>query len=96
MKLVAPKCRSAGLLLLLSSLVAAATPAGVPPPTAPADPAQLKTLSLEELSQIEVTSPSKEPVSAFRSPVAIYVIPGDEIRRSGATSLPEALWWSLY
>jgi len=54
-------------------------------------PAALKNLSLEELSQIEVTSPSKEPTPAFRSPVAIYVITGDDIRRSGVTTIPDAL-----
>ncbi len=57
----------------------------------PSGPAALKTLSLEQLSQIEVTTPSKEPVKAFQSPVAIYVITGEQIRRSGATSIPEAL-----
>jgi iron complex outermembrane recepter protein len=51
----------------------------------------LKELSLEELSQIDVTTPSKTPESAFRSPVAIYVITSDDIRRAGATSIPEAL-----
>ncbi len=54
-------------------------------------PAALKKLSLEELSQIEVTTPSKEPQAAFRSPVAIFVITGEQIRRSGATCIPEAL-----
>src|ERR1019366_6122299 len=53
-------------------------------------PSALKRLSLEELSQIEVTTPSKEPVKAFQSPVAIYVITAEQIRRSGATSIPEA------
>ena len=51
----------------------------------------LKSLSLEELSKIEVTTPSKTPEQASHSPTAIYVITGDEIRRSGATSIPEAL-----
>ena len=55
------------------------------------NPDALKSLSLEQLSQIEVTSPSKEPTPAFRSPVAIYVITGDDIRRSGATTLADAL-----
>ena len=55
------------------------------------DPTSLKNLSLEELSKIEVTTPSKEPVRAFKSPVAIYVITQDDIRRFGATSIPEAL-----
>jgi iron complex outermembrane receptor protein len=54
-------------------------------------PMVLKSLSLEELSQIEVTTPSKQPVKAFQSPSAIYVITGEDIRRSGATSIPAAL-----
>jgi len=55
------------------------------------NPIALKNLSLEELSQIEVTTPSKTPVAAFRTPDAIYVITGEDIRRSGATNIPEAL-----
>lgn len=55
------------------------------------NPEALKNLSLEQLSQIEVTTPSKEPVPAFRTPVAIYVITGDDIRRSGVNNIPEAL-----
>jgi len=56
-----------------------------------ADPTALKNLSLEELSQIEVTTPSKEPVKVLKTAAAIYVITGDDIRRAGATSIPEAL-----
>jgi iron complex outermembrane receptor protein len=64
-----------------------------PQQNAPADngPAALKSLSLEQLSQLEVTTVSKKPEKAFQTPAAIYVITGDDIRRSGATSLPEAL-----
>jgi iron complex outermembrane receptor protein len=51
----------------------------------------LKQMSLEQLSAIEVTTPSKTPERAFRTPAAIYVITGDDIRRSGAKSLPEVL-----
>ncbi len=54
-------------------------------------PAALKGMTLEELSEIEVTTPSKEPQKANRTPMAIYVITGEEIRRSGATCIPEAL-----
>ena len=71
--------------LILSSLGKAQSDANTTTPTA------LKNLSLEELSQIEVTTPSKTPVAAFRTPDAIYVITGEDIRRSGATSIPEAL-----
>jgi len=63
-------------------------PQAGPPQTTPS---ALKRMSLEQLSEIQVTSPSKEPVPAFSSPVAIYVITGEDIRRSGATSIPDAL-----
>lgn len=61
------------------------------PQPAPPNPADLKQLSLEQLSQIDVTTPSKTPQSVFQSATAIYVITGDDIRRAGATSIPEAL-----
>jgi iron complex outermembrane receptor protein len=51
----------------------------------------LKQLTLEELSQIDVTTPSKQPETALRAPVAIYVITGEDIRRSGVTTIPDAL-----
>jgi iron complex outermembrane receptor protein len=51
----------------------------------------LKQLSVEELMNLEVTSVSKQPETLLQAPAAIQVITGDEIRRSGATSLPEAL-----
>jgi iron complex outermembrane receptor protein len=59
--------------------------------TGQATPENLKQLTLEQLSQIDVTSPSKGPTPAFRSPVAIYVITGEDIRRSGVTTLADAL-----
>ena len=61
------------------------------PESAPENPGQLKQLSLEQLGKIEVTTASKEPVEASRTPAAIYVITQQDIRRSGATSIPEAL-----
>jgi len=77
------------LLLALLPMVSSADPQQGA--IAQAAPQELKNLSLEELSQIDVTSPSKEPTPAFRSPVAIYVITGDDIRRSGVTTIPDAL-----
>ncbi len=65
--------------------------ADAPAPTNSLDPDALKKLSLEQLSQIEVTTPSKEPTRAFDTPSAIFVITGEDIRRSGVTSIPEAL-----
>src|SRR5437667_5886010 len=52
---------------------------------------RLTDVSLEELGRIEVTTASKEPVQASQTPAAIYVITQEDIRRSGATSIPEAL-----
>src|SRR6266849_3953276 len=51
----------------------------------------LKRLSLEQLGNIKTTTASKEPVAATRTPAAIYVITQEDIRRSGATSIPEVL-----
>ena len=51
----------------------------------------LSRLSLEELSLVEVTSVSRRPEALADAAAAIYVISGEDIRRSGVTSLPEAL-----
>src|SRR5256714_802731 len=52
---------------------------------------QLKKLSLEELLNIEVTSVSRRPEKLSETASAIQVITQEDIHRSGATSLPEAL-----
>src|SRR5438093_5923661 len=54
-------------------------------------PSELKKLSLEELMAIEVTSVSRRPEKLSETASAIQVITQEDIRRSGATSLPEAL-----
>ena len=51
----------------------------------------LADLSLEQLSNIVVTTVSRRDEPLSRAAASIYVITGDDIRRSGATSLPEAL-----
>jgi iron complex outermembrane recepter protein len=51
----------------------------------------LKKLSIEELMNIEVTSVSKAPEKLTQAASAIQVITQDDILRSGATSIPEAL-----
>jgi iron complex outermembrane receptor protein len=52
---------------------------------------ELGDLSLEELSQVEITSVSKRPEPLSQAPAAVYVITRDDIERSGATSLADAL-----
>src|ERR1700733_15371050 len=54
-------------------------------------PGALKKLSLEQLMYLDVTSVSKQPQPYGEAPAAIEVITNDEIRRSGASSIPEAL-----
>jgi iron complex outermembrane recepter protein len=51
----------------------------------------LKSLSLEQLGNIEITTQSKEPTQVWNTPSAIYVLTQDDIRRSGATTLPDLL-----
>src|SRR5579863_6079696 len=51
----------------------------------------LKQLSLEQLGDVEVTTVSKDPQQVMKTPAAIFVITQEDIRRSGATSIPEAL-----
>ena len=54
----------------------------------------LLDLSLEELISLEVpdvTSVSKRQQRLMDSPAAVYVITSDDLKRSGVTSIPEAL-----
>ena len=51
----------------------------------------LTALSLEELMNVEVTTVSKKPEQRATAADAIFVLTGEDIRRSGATSIPEAL-----
>ncbi len=86
------KARAWQGICLLSIAALLALPAGAIDEQGDADAQNdLKQMSLEQLSQIEVTTPTKEPEKAFKTPAAIYVITGEDIRRSGVTSIPEAL-----
>jgi iron complex outermembrane recepter protein len=51
----------------------------------------LKMLSVEDLMNVEVTSVTRHPQKLLDSASAIQVITQEDIRRSGATSIPEAL-----
>src|SRR6195256_6354289 len=51
----------------------------------------LKKLSIEQLMNLQVTSVSKRPERLAQTASAIQVITAEDIRRSGATSLAEAL-----
>ncbi len=51
----------------------------------------LANMSLEQLMSVEVTSVSKHSEPISHAPAAIYVLSNDDIRRSGANNIPEAL-----
>src|SRR5947209_11354587 len=72
--------------LVLSALLASAA-FSAEPQRSP----DLADLSIEELGNIQVTSVSKHAERLLDAPAAIFVITGEDIRRSGATRLPEAL-----
>ena len=66
-------------------VLSAQTVAPLPPPTT------LKKMSLDELMDLQVTSVSKRPEKLSETASAIQLITDEDIRRAGATSLPEAL-----
>ena len=53
--------------------------------------ASLTDLSLEQLGNIEVTSVAKRVQRLADVPGSVFVIRQEDIRRSGATTLPEVL-----
>jgi iron complex outermembrane recepter protein len=53
--------------------------------------ADLIDLSLEQLSNMEITSVSRRAERLSDAAASIYVITNEDIRRSGATTLPQAL-----
>lgn len=54
-------------------------------------PDNLANMSLEELANIEVTSVSKRSERLSGASASVFVIRANDIRRAGATTLPEAL-----
>jgi iron complex outermembrane recepter protein len=58
---------------------------------APTD--DLTNLSADELFQIQVTSVGRKAQQLSKAPAAVFVLTAEDIRRSGATSIPEALQW---
>jgi iron complex outermembrane recepter protein len=74
------------VLLVCSVAVAAAQHLG-----APTD--DLDKLSVEELFTLQVTSVGREAQQLSKAPAAVFVLTAEDIRRSGATCIPEALRW---
>jgi iron complex outermembrane receptor protein len=77
--------------VLWLTLLPAVVFAEAQPPNWLTSPQELKRLSLEELVSLRVTSVSRRPESASRAAAAVEVIPEEQIERTGATSVPDAL-----
>ncbi|MFL6657936.1 MAG: TonB-dependent receptor plug domain-containing protein [Massilia sp.] len=77
-----PLLRLAGIPLLLLALPAWAVQNM---------PADIADMSIEELANIQITSVSKKPEALAGAAASVFVITADDIRRSGASSLPEVL-----
>jgi iron complex outermembrane receptor protein len=73
----------AGASLLLSGFASAETPDTTTP--------DITEIPLEKLMQMTVNSPSKKPETLSDVAASIFVITDEDIRRSGVTSIPEAL-----
>ena len=78
-------------ILLTLGLICFAEPGFAQQPDSSASAAALKKLSIEQLMNLEVTSVSRRPERLAQAASAIQVITQQDIRRSGASSLPEAL-----
>lgn len=73
------------LLFTMTSISATAAP------QADLDMNSMIALSLEQLLEVTVTSVSKREQALGDTSAAVHVISADDIRRSGATNVPEAL-----
>ncbi len=79
-------------IFLLCLSIAAGWPAwGADPRPEAGAPANLMSLSLEELIDVRITSVAKKDQKLSEAAAAVFVITADDIRRSGVTSLAEAL-----
>ncbi len=82
----------AALCSIALGLIASAGHAQDASPEAPVETeASLVNLSIEELMNIEVTSVSKKKERKQDAAAAIYVLTQEDIRRSGATTIPDLL-----
>jgi iron complex outermembrane recepter protein len=91
------KCVASILFLVFACTAGARTQSQIPPPiagqSAPpiAASGDLTEMSIEDLMNLEVTSGAKKEEPLQRTAAAIFVITSEDIRRSGATNLPDVL-----
>lgn len=83
--------RAVAMAMLCLAWQGGAFAAVEPQRTAARSPASLSRLSIEELAEIEVSTVSKRPERLADAAASVFVITADDIRRSGASTLPELL-----
>ncbi len=72
-----------GFLIQLTTVLAAQTPDSTT--------ADISTLDIEQLARVQVTSVARRPEAVSEASAAVTLITREDIRRSGAANLPEAL-----
>ncbi|KQV50954.1 hypothetical protein ASC93_09765 [Massilia sp. Root335] len=82
-------CRTSGAPLLVAALLLAQPVHADEGARRPGG--EFVDLSIEELANIDVTSVSRRPERLQDAPASVFVITADDIRRSGARTLVEAL-----
>src|SRR2546422_1679864 len=75
------------LCIALHAATVGAADTAAKPTSAP----DLSRLTIEELADIEISSVSKRAEPLAEAPASVYVITREQIRRYGATSIPEIL-----
>ena len=80
-----------GLFALLTGVIALSGSAAFADAKEDAEIKKLLSLSLEDLSNVTVTSVSKKSEPENEAAAAVFVISQEDIRRSGAINIPEAL-----
>jgi iron complex outermembrane receptor protein len=83
--------RSCGIAAIAVCVILCSSQLRAQTPAAPRSVSELKKLSVEELMAIQVTSVSRTEERLGEAPAAVAVVTNEDIRRSGATSVPEAL-----
>ena len=79
------------VLALAASSPSTSRAADAQPAPDPQEIEKLARSSLEDLMQIKVTTVAGVPQSRMATPAAVYVISSDDLRRSGARTIVEAL-----
>lgn len=87
---VAPASRARANALVLAALFPCASNWAEAGSSAPAV-SDLKEMSIQELMEVPVTSAARRPEKYADAAAALFVISREDIRRSGATKIPELL-----